>query len=142
MKELILNNSKQLEDNLYVGFITFGEYLTLINNQVITVPEVDGYHRAVGAALIYNMNKEISTIDNFNIVLHVNNAKNEVDLNNSLTIKSEEIMLIDGAYRTLIINQLDQRFMGSLLEVKILCSSIEDARKMIAQLNKQRPIML
>jgi len=141
MKELVLNNFKSIEDNKYVGVLTFRDYLNLIKEGYINLNQfIDGYHRAIGLALIYNENEEIKEVEGFQIDLSINkDGENSVSKNgNGIIIQSEKIEILDGAFRTLIISSLDERFMDSLLTVTIHFYTTQEAKNLIASYSTQR----
>jgi len=144
MKELTLKNIKQIEDGIYFGYMTFGEYLELINNKVISIPDiVDGYHRFKGVveskSKMYNNNKDLNEVVGCNVNLFVDEDKIELlELNdNIISIKAENIDLLEGLSITHIISKLDKRFINSILTFKIYVCDIDKAKILIMALNSQ-----
>jgi hypothetical protein len=137
MKELSIDNFAKTEKGNYTGAITFGYYLYLIQNNFITVPEIDGYHRATAIATNYNNDKNLKTIEDFTIVLHViDNKENSIEIQErEINIKADTLTLVDGGFRTMVISELDERFMDSLLNVSIYFSSVDEMQKLFMQLN-------
>jgi hypothetical protein len=145
MKELTLKGFELIKENLYFGVMTFKQYLDLIKDGIIKIPEnIDGYHRAKATATVYNKNKDLKSINGYNVDLFViNNNHSYIRLeNNNLIINADSIDLLDGIFRTLIISNLDERFMNSYLNVRIHTGTIDDAQRIVMALNNQTGIGL
>lgn len=122
MKKLILNNFALQNDGMYSGKITFGDYLLLIEDRsCITIPELSEAEKTIakGEAEAFNENKNIKKISDYQVTLQMKKIENiEID-GKKLTIYYDEIELLDGAFETLVVSGLDERFMASLLNMTI-----------------------
>jgi len=143
MKELTLKNVEQIKDDVYYGYMTFGEYLELIKKEIISLPEItDGYHRfeslTKSKAKILNNNEYMKEIIGFTVNLFINNDKSSIKLEDKiLFIQAESINLLDGLSTTYIISKLDKRFMDSNLIIRIHTGSIDKAKVLVMALNSQ-----
>lgn len=141
MKELILKDVLELEENKYASFMTFEEYLSLIQNEIINLPnsKVNKSLNGSDKAMFYNdPDNKINEINDFSIALHVDINKSIIETNNKdIIIKSESFELIDGIYTTSIIQNLDNRFMKCPLKINVIVSSVSEAVKFISQIEKR-----
>jgi len=143
MKELTLKNVEQIKDDVYYGYMTFGEYLELIKKEIISLPEItDGYHRleslAQSQAKILGNNEYMKDIIGYTVNLFINNDKSSIKLEDKiLSIKAESIDLLDGLNVTYIISKLDKRFMNSNLIIRIHTGDIDSAKMLLMALNSQ-----
>jgi len=149
MKELILKRSNEIKSDkfkgkLYLSYLTFREYLNLIQNKTISLPEVaEGYHNLVGVtqskSKLYNNNEYMSEIIGFEINLFVDKEKGIVNLeDNNLSIQAEVVNVLDGIVTTHIISKLDERLMDSFLLVRVYIGNMEEARMIVMALNSYR----
>lgn len=122
MRKLILNNFALQNDGMYSGKITFGDYLQLIEDRSsITIPELSEAEKTIakGEAEAFNENKNIKKISDYQVTLQMKKIENiEID-GKKLTIYYDEIELLDGAFETLVVSGLDERFTSNLLNMTI-----------------------
>lgn len=123
MRKLILNNFSLQTDGMYSGKISFGDYLRLIEDRSsITIPELTEAEKTIakGEAEAFNENKNIKKINDFHVTLQLKNIENVEIKGKKLTIHYDEIELLEGAFETLVVSGLNERFMASLLNM-IIC---------------------
>lgn len=141
MKEIIFNNTQEIKEGLYLTYMTFGEYLDLINKKTITIPDIiDGYSRLNGIAELqaskYNNNEELTEVMGYNVDLISIKDKTQTKFeSNKLSISTDNLELLDGISRTYTIAKLDKRFVNSLIIIRIHITSLDDARRYVHQAN-------
>lgn len=148
MKEITFENVQEIREGVYFTYMTFEQYLNLINNKLIIIPDIiDGYSRLNGVAELqaseYNSNKELTEILGYNVdLLSIKNSTQIKFENNKLSINTDNLELLDGISRTYTIAKLYKRFMNSFITIRIHITSLDDARKYAHQANYQDGIGL
>lgn len=120
---------------MYLTYMTFEQYLNLINNKSITIPDIiDGYNRLNGIAEVqaskYNCDDDINEVLGYNVDLLSIKDNTQVKFeSNKLFINTNNLELLDGISRTYTISKLDKRFMNSYILIRIHITTLDDARQ-------------
>jgi len=121
----VINLSKfdKIKDNHYFGVMTFREYISLVKDKIDCTDE-SIIEWAELKAIKYNKKKDIDYIDDIPGIIV------------SVFISEDNIEILDKA-NTLMILNLDERFLDNKLCIRVFTGSLEEARMIVMALNSQ-----
>jgi len=116
-----LSKFDKIKDNHYFGVMKFRDYISLVKDKINCTDE-NIINWAELKAIEYNKKKDIDDIPPGIIV--------------SVFISEDNIEILDNA-NTLMILNLDERFLDNKLCIRVFTGSLEEARMIVMALNSQ-----
>jgi len=115
-----LSKFDKIKDNHYFGVITFRDYISLVKDKINCTDE-SIIEWAELKVIEYNKKKDIDDIPGIIV---------------SVFVSEDNIEILDNAITLMILN-LDERFLDNKLCIRVFTGSLEEARMIVMALNSQ-----
>lgn len=123
MKNFDLTNFEKVKDNVYIGVMTFKDYLSFVKENIVYESHQTILDNAELKAMEYNNNDEINEI--------------MVPTVNIFYIEEDNSFMIFDTFATVMISNLVERFMNNRLVITFYnVNTLKDAGKINQQLER------